>query len=481
MAKTKKQEMDKCAKAAKDKQDKEKSVANAKVKVKAVNAKANEACKVTSLSSSSGPFHPVASVAALLSAGAKQNGPDARATSEPLVTQMQPTSPQSSIPPSQPSPPLPPPTPTPEKAEKASVDKNSDKDKDQDNGKTTAKVADVTKVAEILTEVSAKVPAEVTAEARVTAQLTATQVQMLGTATTEVAEVTKITGVGISDAEATCSVDHGHGHRHSQDLGHDAHDGVEQGTVPAQAEGQPAAKRLRSDGQPEATKKDQNEEGNPRTPPRAFASNNLYLDSVKLPRSKATEARSETDMSTDCANGQGLDDVNYIFHCRKKSNPNCPEDATPRRLDADFEVAIPVPAEAPEFDFSCFWLTPPPPPSALSPACSDPVGRVDMTNFLPNLCKYMLHQCGPLDAAKPSHLPDSLQLVSLCSGSGTGELTWKLAVGALAEALVLPLSSTTGYVCEISKWKQGFLINNILEEDDRLGYLETARSIPEKS
>ena len=55
-----------------------------------------------------------------------------------------------------------------------------------------------------------------------------------------------------------------------------------------------------------------------------------------------------------------------------------------------------------------------------------------------------------------------LRLVSLCSGSGAGEITFRQACDSLADHFVVALTPSVVLMCEVSKWKRSFLIENLI-------------------
>ena len=205
------------------------------------------------------------------------------------------------------------------------------------------------------------------------------------------------------------------------------------------------------------------------------------MSSSRCSRNSRREMFSETDQSSDCENGHGMTNVKYNFSSRV-GNPNCPmtseQQQTKRRLTFDIEEeqseskCLGELAQDPgqhhgatdadaAFDFGRFF---------------DAGGaRVYMEHFVENLADYYLFkadaQDGLLNVAKlPSSggsLPKSnariLSVVSLCSGSGAGELTWRHAVDTIAEAFALPLTPKILFSAEMVKWKQTFLKENFLE------------------
>eukprot|EP00438_Fugacium_kawagutii_P002504 Skav232493 [mRNA] locus=scaffold3757:70945:73147:- [translate_table: standard] len=102
-----------------------------------------------------------------------------------------------------------------------------------------------------------------------------------------------------------------------------------------------------------------------------------------------------------------------------------------------------------------------------------PKGQFDTSDFLEKLasfyikkaCRYLGHLVFTWPEAIPNLPTDHLQLASLCSGSGTGELTFDAAVTALSDHFLLPLKSELVLTCEKEGWKQKFLQAHIIKEE----------------
>jgi site-specific DNA-cytosine methylase len=91
--------------------------------------------------------------------------------------------------------------------------------------------------------------------------------------------------------------------------------------------------------------------------------------------------------------------------------------------------------------------------------------RFDMQNLLANLAEYWINVVkdnADCCRGNVSTLPPKIDLVSLCAGSGTGELTLELSCDIISAEYLRPLWAKILLVAEKVPWKQRFLETNIL-------------------
>lgn len=95
----------------------------------------------------------------------------------------------------------------------------------------------------------------------------------------------------------------------------------------------------------------------------------------------------------------------------------------------------------------------------------DADGKIDMRNFLMNVAGYYVKKAREEleDELTTWSLPTSeVRLISLCSGSGAGELAFESVVRTIGEELVKPLNPMVSFCCEKEAWKQTWLMSNIV-------------------
>ena len=94
-------------------------------------------------------------------------------------------------------------------------------------------------------------------------------------------------------------------------------------------------------------------------------------------------------------------------------------------------------------------------------------GSIDMGNFISNMASHYVSNAHGSDCTigEPSTLPRRLSVSSACSGSGAGELTFEGGVHAISNEFMIPLEVEVPFMCEKEKWKQRYLLDNILKPE----------------
>lgn len=90
-------------------------------------------------------------------------------------------------------------------------------------------------------------------------------------------------------------------------------------------------------------------------------------------------------------------------------------------------------------------------------------GILDTSDFLPKLASLYLRK-GLLELnSNTIWLPSTLNLGSLCAGSGTGEMTFAAAVACVSDFFLQPISAEVVFCCERESWKQTHLLKHIVD------------------
>eukprot|EP00933_Yihiella_yeosuensis_P014668 TRINITY_DN13053_c0_g1_i1.p1 TRINITY_DN13053_c0_g1~~TRINITY_DN13053_c0_g1_i1.p1 ORF type:complete len:870 (+),score=205.06 TRINITY_DN13053_c0_g1_i1:176-2611(+) len=93
--------------------------------------------------------------------------------------------------------------------------------------------------------------------------------------------------------------------------------------------------------------------------------------------------------------------------------------------------------------------------------------HIDMHNLVSNMAEHFLSALRTAGCSKgnPRTLPVDQTLVSLCAGSGTGELAFEGAVREIDNQYLLGLEPRTLMICEKEHWKQQYILDNIIRGD----------------
>ena len=89
----------------------------------------------------------------------------------------------------------------------------------------------------------------------------------------------------------------------------------------------------------------------------------------------------------------------------------------------------------------------------------------NFATYIPATFRCLVPSCSGDDESCNPMLPETLTLVSLCAGSGTGELAFEAAVGGLSDHFLAPLKPQVLLTCERETWKQAFLQNHVIKQD----------------
>ena len=94
-------------------------------------------------------------------------------------------------------------------------------------------------------------------------------------------------------------------------------------------------------------------------------------------------------------------------------------------------------------------------------------GRVDMGHLLPNMAAHYVSTARNSSdtIGDPTSLPAEMTICSLCSGSGCGELTFSAGAEAVSNEYMIPLGVDVSFMCEKEKWKQRFILENLIKAD----------------
>ena len=90
-------------------------------------------------------------------------------------------------------------------------------------------------------------------------------------------------------------------------------------------------------------------------------------------------------------------------------------------------------------------------------------GELDMHDFLEKLARVYIRKVVQYSKLTSLSLPAVLKVVSLCAGSGTGEMTVRVAANELSDHFMTPTMAEVCFCCEKEGWKQQHLAKHIVD------------------
>lgn len=93
-----------------------------------------------------------------------------------------------------------------------------------------------------------------------------------------------------------------------------------------------------------------------------------------------------------------------------------------------------------------------------------PSGELDMHDFLEKMAKVYIRKAVQYAKITSLSVPAVLKVASLCAGSGTGEMTVRVAVNELSDHFMTPYTmAEVCFCCEKETWKQQHLAKHIVD------------------